>query len=80
MPVRVNKGDRVRLLRDIFRVPSNQKTEDYTSEPTLYAKKGLEGIVLETFKSDPYDTRWFVKVLSDSQCYTFRLSSVEKLG
>lgn len=77
----IQKNDRVRVKRDIFRLPEWKLAApveegffrgSQTREHILYAKEGEEGVVLELF-------HWSVKVLIEGEVKTFRLTSLEKL-
>lgn len=96
--VNIDKGHRVRVNKDIHRVAY---WEHGTMEvipgvivpaqiPThvLYAKKGEEGVVLETFRSTcaggSKRGAWYAKVLmidefGNKAVNTFRLTSLEKI-
>ena len=67
----------VRLLRDIYRL-SHFGDKEYT----LYARKGDEGMVIETFQvrqSPNQQPVWHAKVLMDTEVKTFRITSLEKV-
>lgn len=74
-------GDRVVLLRDIYRFdgPATIKSQNPWStqlgrERILYAQAGDAGSVLETFRSD--NGYWYAKVDMNGKCLTFRLTSL----
>ena len=68
-------GDKVRLMRDIFR---------YSPELETYAEEGDTGEVIEVFY--PHNSGAMApriphaKVLTNDKIKTFRLSSIEKLN
>lgn len=76
--MRINPGDAVTVLRDIFRLP--EVPDGPQRVPGLYAKAGDKGKVLEIFRNERKcgSQCLYAKVLIGDQCKTLRLTSLTK--
>ena len=76
-----HKNDKVRVKREINRFPEGNwdpiAWAPYSLLPSVYAKEGETGTVLETFRT--WTSTWHAKVLINGKIKTFRLTSLEKL-
>jgi len=69
-------GDKVRVNKDIHRVPSNKTPYEYQHE--LYANEG-EVIEIFTAGSSKYPSYFTAKVQMNEGIKTFRLTSLERI-
>ena len=76
-----HQNDTVRVKREISRFPEGNwdpiSFRLYSLLPSVYAREGETGTVLETFQS--WTHTWHAKVLINGKIKTFRLTSLEKL-
>lgn len=75
-----NVGDRVRVLRDVYRSVGVLPNGGYSQEVTLYAATGQTGTVIETARR-PFRHGIYVQVRMDhdGSIATLRRTSVEKI-